>query len=154
MMEFRIGFAVKAHGRKSVIEGGGRGGVNPRAPFANGRTPRLTRLMALAVRIEALIEEGAVASLAEVAALGHVSRARVSQIMNLRLLAPDIQEEILYLPPVLEGKDALTEKRVRPIAVTPDWRLQRRMWRELRGCQIGSGGTIPAVPGQTAIGGR
>ncbi|MCA9307522.1 MAG: hypothetical protein KDA16_13400, partial [Phycisphaerales bacterium] len=59
-------------------------------------------------------------------------RARATQIMNLRLLAPDIQEEILYLPLTMSGRDALTEKRVRPIAVTPDWRVQRAMWRELR----------------------
>ncbi|MCA9282254.1 MAG: hypothetical protein H6812_10425 [Phycisphaeraceae bacterium] len=145
VMEFRIGFAVKAHGRREVREGG-TGRVNPGAPVTDGRVPRLTRLMALAIRIESLLEDGAVASLAEVSALGKITRARMTQIMNLRLLAPDIQEEILYLPPIESGKDALTEKRVRPIAVTPDWRAQRRMWRELRDCQSGSGGTIPAVP--------
>lgn len=152
VMEFRIGFAVKAHGRKSVVEGGmgGRGGVNPRAPVADGRTPRLTKLMALAIRIESLLEEGAVASLAEVAGLGKITRARVTQIMNLRLLAPDIQEEILYLPPIESGKDVLTEKRVRAIAVTPDWRAQRVMWRALRDCQSGSGGTIQAVPAHSS----
>jgi len=127
-MEFRIGFAVKAHGRREVREGN----ANVPAPVSDGRLPRLTRLMALAIRIESLLEEGAVASLAEVSALGRITRARVTQIMNLRLLAPDIQEEILYLPPIESGKDALTEKRVRPIAVTPDWRKQRRMWRALR----------------------
>ena len=34
-----------------------------------------------------------------------VTRARMTQIMNLLNLAPDIQEELLLLPPVTEGRD-------------------------------------------------
>lgn len=66
----------------------------PTAPERpKGRLPRITRYMALAIYYEDLIRQGYVHDYAEIALLGRVSRARVTQIMNLRLLAPDIQGE-------------------------------------------------------------
>jgi len=53
--------------------------------------------MALAIRFDLLIKSGEIADQAEVARLGQVSRARVTQTMNLLLLVPDIQEAILFL---------------------------------------------------------
>jgi hypothetical protein len=53
---------------------------------------------------------------ADLARLGNVSRARVTQIMNLLQLAPDIQEAILFLPRTVKGRDPIREKHVRPIA--------------------------------------
>jgi hypothetical protein len=44
--------------------------------------------------------------------LGHVTRARVCQIMNLLQLAPDIQEAILFLPRVEGGRDPIKERRL------------------------------------------
>ena len=76
-------------------------GEKPVPPAA--RIPRVAKLMALAIRFDQLIRDGVVADQAEVARLGHVSRARVTQIMNLLNLAPDIQEELLFLPPVEQG---------------------------------------------------
>src|SRR2546430_74052 len=61
------------------------------------RVPRLARLMALALRFETLLRSGDVEDCAALARLGCVSRARISQIMNLSQLAPDIQEQILFL---------------------------------------------------------
>lgn len=52
--------------------------------------------------------------------------------MNLRHLAPDIQEELLFLPLIERGRDSITERHLRPIAAVPDWRKQRRLWEELR----------------------
>src|SRR5690606_32310690 len=100
-------------------------------PSPPGRVPRIARLMALAIRLEGLIQRGEVRDYADLARLGHVSRARATQIMNLLSLAPDIQEEILHLPLVARGRDPIKEWQVRPIAATPDWRKQRRMWQEL-----------------------
>ncbi|MBP3954806.1 hypothetical protein J8F10_05860 [Gemmata sp. G18] len=100
-------------------------------PPEPGRVPRVSRLMALAVRFEDLIRAGEVTDHAELARLGHVTRARVSQIMALLHLAPDIQEQILFLPKLNRGRDPLVLKDVRPIAATPDWRQQRKMWRNL-----------------------
>ncbi len=67
---------------------------------------------------------------AQVAA--HVSRARITQIMNLLLLAPDIQEEILHLPRTVVGRGLIRETDLRPIVQVAEWRKQRGMWRELR----------------------
>ena len=97
-----------------------------------GNIPRISRLMALAIRFDRLIKAGEITDQAEIARLGQVSRARVTQIMNLLHLAPDIQEAILFLPRTLHGCDPIREIMLRPIAAIPDWRKQRRMWRQLR----------------------
>lgn len=100
-------------------------------PQPIGRLPRITKLMALAIRFESLLADGVVRDQAEIAELGHVTRARVTQIMNLLHLAPDIQEEILFLPPVAEGKDPIPERRLRAMQAEINWPKQRRMWERL-----------------------
>lgn len=96
-----------------------------------GRVPRISRLMALAIRFERLLQEGVVADQSELARLAHVTQPRMTQIMNLLHLAPDIQEELLFLPRTIAGKDTVTEKMLRPIAAEADWGKQRKMWRDL-----------------------
>jgi len=96
-----------------------------------GRVPRVARLMALAIRLDGLIRDGVVADQAELARLGHVTRARLTQIFNLLSLAPDIQEEVMFLPPTVRGHDSVTEKQLRPISATPSWRKQKQQWRQL-----------------------
>lgn len=100
-----------------------------KSPRKKGRVPRVARLMALAIRLDELIQSGAVADQAELARVGHVTRARLTQIMNLLQLAPDIQEEILFLPVTVRGRDAVTERDLRPVAALADWKKQRRTWR-------------------------
>ena len=112
----------------------GRVEVKPHAPappphVPAGRVPRISRLMALAIRFEGMLRRGEVKDLAELARLGRVTRARATQILNLTMLAPDIQEALLFLPPVEEGRDPLKEWQVRPIAAEPVWARQRQMWR-------------------------
>jgi hypothetical protein len=100
-------------------------------PLPPGRVPRVARLMALALRFDELIRAGQVASYSALALLGHVTRARVCQIMNLLHLAPDIQEALLFLPPTVRGRDAIILADLQPIAAAIDWRKQRRLWRRL-----------------------
>jgi hypothetical protein len=52
----------------------------------------------------------------------------LTQSINLQNLAPDIQEQILFLPAVEVGDDPIHERQLRPIAAVLDWRKQRRMW--------------------------
>jgi hypothetical protein len=78
------------------------------------------------------VNDDAVADYAELARLAQVSRARITQIMNLLHLAPDIQEEILFLPRTDGGRAPIRGRMVRPIAAIADWRKQRTMRRELR----------------------
>ncbi len=106
----------------------------PPAPVARepGRVPRVARLMALAIRFEEYLRAGQVADYSELAELGQVTRPRISQIMNLLNLAPDIQEELLFLPRTEHGRDPIHLRQLQPIAATLDWRKQRQMWRELQ----------------------
>lgn len=106
-------------------------GEVPVPAVSPGRVPRVAKLVALAIRFDGLVRDGVVADYAELARLGHVTRARMSQIMLLTNLAPDIQEAILFLPRVTRGRDPITEHDIRKIAATPDWRKQRVMWEEL-----------------------
>lgn len=126
-IEFKVHFQATRRGRKKAVVGEKPAGVA--AP--PGNLPRVTRLMALAIRFEHLIRAGEVRDLADIARLGHVTRARVTQIMNLLHLAPDIQNAILNLPRVDTGRDPITERDLRPISAIPDWRKQRRLWGEL-----------------------
>jgi hypothetical protein len=108
-----------------------RNGPEPQRPAEPGRVPRIARLMALAIRFDRLLRDGVVVSYTELAALGHVTRPRISQIMNLLQLAPDIQEQILFLPRTIRGRDRLQLRQLQPIAAVLDWRKQRQLWREL-----------------------
>ena len=81
--------------------------------------------MALAIRFDRLIRDGDVKDQAELAELGHVTRARLSQFMNLLMLAPDIQDAILPLEPTTRRKDRVKERDLWPIAAVPDWETQR-----------------------------
>ena len=113
-------------------------GQPPTAPERpKGRLPRIARYMALAIYYEDLIRQGHVHDYAEIATLGHVARARVTQIMNLRLLASDIQQEILNLPLIQKGRDELTLRHLQKIAREPDWRMQR-IRKQRRGLEIGA----------------
>ena len=104
-------------------------------PKAEPKTsiPRISRLMALSIHMQELIDSGEIPDYAELARLTYVTRARISQIMNLSILAPDIQEELLHLPPSAGGRDPIRERMIRPITAVPDWRKQRRMCEEVRG---------------------
>ena len=124
----RVHFATGQRGRK--VMGEGPRGVPEVTDM--GRVPRVARLMALAIKIEGLIASGAIADQAEAARLGHVTRARLTQVMNLLLLAPDIRLEILSLPRVREGRDPIVESHLRSIVSEVDWDAQRVMWKQLK----------------------
>jgi hypothetical protein len=98
----------------------------------SSRIPRIARLMALARHIDELVRSGTVCSYAAAARLGHVSRARMSQIMGLLSLAPDLQEQLLFLEPPVRGRAALVLRHVLTVAATLDWEEQRRRWRKLQ----------------------
>ena len=111
------------HGRQVVAD------AAPRVATArSGRIPRVSRLMALAIHFDQLLREGEVQDQSELARLAHVTQPRMTQIMNLLHLAPDIQEGLLHLPPVVEGRDPVTERDLRPITQLVSWQEQRQAW--------------------------
>ena len=92
-----------------------------------GRPPRIASLLALAHRFDELIRSGIVKDYAELARLGHVTPARVTQIMNLLSLAPEIQEYLLWLPSKCDCQ--MTERDLRQIAAEVRWDRQRALFR-------------------------
>ena len=124
-IERQVHFQRRPHGSKALQPGG-----TPPAPPV-GRVPRIARLLALAIRFEEQVRTGVLASYSDLAVLGHVMRARISQILNLVNLAPDIQEALLHLPKTVQGRDVLHVRQLQSIASTIDWRRQRRLWAEL-----------------------
>ncbi len=97
-----------------------------------GRIPRVSRLMALAIKLEGLVRQGKVRTYRNLAEAGRVSRARLSQILRLADLAPEIQEQLLFLPKTVIGTDPITEKSLRQIAWSVDWDWQRSQFESLR----------------------
>jgi hypothetical protein len=83
------------------------------------KIPRVARVLALAHHWQGLIRSGAVRDQAELARLVGVSRARVTQVMNLLWLAPGIQEDVLL------GIAERAEAGLRRLAAEPIWRRQR-----------------------------
>ena len=120
-------FNVKRAGPSKVLSDG-----PALAPVPSGRVPRVARLLALADRFQRMLDHGEVASMAEIAKLGRVSRAHVTQIMDLLLLAPDIQEEILCLPATKSGRDVVTLREMRTVCAAAEWREQRERWLALK----------------------
>ena len=124
-IERSVHFGQGRRTRKELREG------DATIPAPVGRIPRVSRLMALAIRFDQLIRDGAVADQADLARLGHVTRARLTQIMNLLSLAPDIQEAILFLPASERGRESITERDLRPIAAALSWKAQKQMWHSV-----------------------
>jgi len=89
------------------------------------RIPRITRLMALAIKFQEMVDRGEVRDYADLARLGYVTRARLTQIMNLLLLAPDIQEALLDNSSALRARSAITERDLRSVSRIVDWADQR-----------------------------
>jgi len=93
------------------------------------RVPRIARLLALALKFEEMIRSGVVGNYTVMAQLGQVSRSRVTQLTNLLNLAPDIQEEILFLRPEEAERLRISEVSVRKLSATLLWNQQREQWR-------------------------
>ena len=113
------------HGRKQIET------PKPKKSNAPAKLPHITKLMALAIRLEHLLATGQVKDQAEIARTAGITRARVTQIINLTQLAPDIQEAILNLVPTTDHVPRFREREVRTIAIVPNWEKQRLQWKRL-----------------------
>ncbi len=100
-----------------------------------GRVPRVARMLALAHKIDEKIGAGELRDLADAARAIGVTRARMTQITNLLLLAPEIQTAILELPLVTTGRDPITERALRQMVVYSEWDKQFRIWQRLNDCE-------------------
>ena len=122
----KVAFQGEVHKRRDAAK------VKRKNLVESGRIPRIAKLVALASRMQSMIESGQVDSFQQLAELGRISQPRMTQIMSLLLLAPNIQDELLYLPEVIQGKVTIHEKLLRPLTREMDWRVQRRMWARIK----------------------
>lgn len=95
------------------------------------RPARVAQMLALAHRLETAIECGDYRDRADVARQLGFTRARVTQLLDLTLLAPDIQEQVLDLE-AIDGREPLSERGIREVVAQTSWEEQRRVWCELR----------------------
>jgi|SRR5277367_735958 len=123
-----IQFSLRGHAQRRVEES------NPQTTTVQdtGRLPRITEMLAMAHWFEEMIRSGEAKDYADVARLTCLCRERVSQIVRLVDLAPEIQLEVLYLQPVRGRAYPVSESAMRKIANTLDWNQQRRQWLEVK----------------------
>jgi len=101
------------------------------------RPSRVAQMLALAHRLEAAIERGDYRDRADLARQLGFTRARVTQLLNLTLLAPDIQEAVLALEAV-DGVQPTSERALRDVVGAVAWAEQRERWRTA--LSVGAGG--------------
>lgn len=107
-------------------------GVPASGRSASGHLPRVTQVMALAIHFQDMIQRGEARDYADLARLGCLTRERMSQIMELVWLAPDIQQEILQFPPSEATRFPISEVAVRKVAGLLSWADQRVVWTETK----------------------
>jgi len=100
-------------------------------PPKEPKTPRVVELLRKALEWQALLASGEASNQAAIARREGITRARVTQVMGLLRLAPEIQQHILSLPDMVH-RPAVTERALRPIAQNPDPRRQIEMFHALR----------------------
>jgi len=117
----------------------GRLGVTLAPGAAPARREVVRRPAAVAMRLaKALswheaVEGGHYPSFAALARAEGMAPQRMAQILDLTLLAPDIQEAVLFLE-AEDGVEPISERAVRAIAADVDWSAQRARWAEARRC--------------------
>ena len=124
----QVEMTLPASHRRRETAAPGRPGSESNPPN-RPRIPRITRLMALAIKFQDMVRCGEVHDYADLARLGYVTRARITQIMNLLNLAPNIQEEILSRPSDSPG---IQERHLRSVTSQVLWQEQRLLWHSMR----------------------
>ena len=95
------------------------------------RYPRIVQVVALAIHFQDMLDRGEIRNHADLARLGCISRERISQVMMLAWLAPDIQQQVLGLPKTPGGRFSVSETALRTIARIASWAEQRMRWEGL-----------------------
>jgi hypothetical protein len=131
-VEFQVRFSVRARRQRraeSPVQAVPPEPIEPnpapRIVAPTQRVPKLARLLVLAHHFERLVRDGVVKDYATIARLTGLTRARVTQIVNLTLLAPDIQEHLLFPSPAWPSQESLLEYHLRSLSGVVDWDAQR-----------------------------
>jgi hypothetical protein len=112
-------------------------------PAPRARVARGAQMLAMAHQVERLVDAGEVSSYAHAARALGLTRARLTQVMNLLLLSPAMQER------VLAGEIGATERSLRRLVREPDWAAQDEHLRTLGTVPAGRQGTSTTTGEQT-----
>jgi len=134
-VEFKVQFSEGPKGRRQDPASAPESSVSPDSyPIPEptkvaglGDLAKITRLLVLGHHFENLVRQGVVKDYAEIARLTGLSRARVTQIANLTLLSPEIQEAALQSR-LVDAKRLSTERRARCLTTYIDWHSQKQSW--------------------------
>ena len=94
------------------------------------KTPRVAELLCKAIEWRALLTSDAVSNQAAIARREGLSRARVTQILGLLRLAPEIQHHILSMPRTV-GCPTISERVLRSITLFQDRQQQRHAFADI-----------------------
>jgi hypothetical protein len=130
-----IQFQLRPHAKKEAAAPG----------TERGKLPRVAEVLALAIGFDDMIRRGLAKDHSDLARLGCISKERVSQIMRLVWLAPDIQQEILTLPRTSLGRFNVGEVVLRQVASKMLWGAQRETWARIA---TGREEILGGVPGR------
>ena len=89
-------------------------------PGPSRRPARVALTLALAHMIQKAIDRGEIRDQADAAQKLDLTRARLTQIMNLTLLSPQLQEQILFLE-AIDGIEPFSERGVRGVVRLVRW---------------------------------
>lgn len=103
----------------------------PPKPVPKRRPARVAQMLALAHALQSKLDRGEYQDQTTLAAELGFTRGRLTQLLNLTLLAPDIQEEVLHLDAV-DGREPLAERDLHRIARRAAWQQQRDAWATIR----------------------
>jgi len=119
------------------------------------RPARVAQMLALAHQLQGALEGGEFKDQAALARQFGLTRGRITKLLDLTLLAPDIQEEVLFLE-ADNGREPLTEREIHAVTRHLNWAEQRRAWREMRPACVGAPGSAqsPSIDGPALAGQR
>jgi hypothetical protein len=139
-VEFTVKFSHGPKGRRRAREASEEpdpthatgSAATPLKVASASSVPKIARLLVLGHHFERLVREGIVKDYAEIARLAGLTRARVTQIVNLTLLAPYIQEEILFAKFMIGPRSDISpsERQFRLLASLGGWGPQRECWNQ------------------------
>ncbi len=125
------GTLFRRQGRRVELSGNPPLPPEPRTP--ERKPAKVARMLALAHHLQRTIDNGLVADRAAVARRLGLTRARVTQLLDLLLLAPDLQARVLQLESV-DAHEPTSERLLRAVSHGRTWEMQRRLWAQLGSC--------------------
>jgi len=101
-------------------------------PPQKPKTPRVVELLQMAMEWQRQLDAGEMETQAAIARREGLTRARVTQIMAMLRLAPEIRKHILAMPEMV-GRPGISERALRPITQIGDSGEQLARLRSLLG---------------------